>query len=116
MIIVLDVDRGGVYGLMICLSFSGFRLYEVAVLEKLRIIGERGRDLRQVWRQNDSASLYGTVTNGFPNLFYLLGPYSGLGHNSVVLMMEAQVKYMISLITQVKSYNYFLYSDCAALV
>jgi len=32
---------------------------------------------------------------GFPNLFLLLGPNTGLGHTSVLLMMEAQVGWMI---------------------
>ena len=31
---------------------------------------------------------------GFPNLFMLLGPNTGLGHNSVVLMIEAQIAYL----------------------
>jgi hypothetical protein len=32
---------------------------------------------------------------GFPNLFFLLGPNTGLGHNSVLLMIEAQVDYLM---------------------
>ena len=31
---------------------------------------------------------------GFPNLFMLLGPNTGLGHNSVLLMIEAQIAYL----------------------
>jgi hypothetical protein len=31
---------------------------------------------------------------GFPNLFFLLGPNTGLGHNSVLLMIEAQIAYL----------------------
>ena len=31
---------------------------------------------------------------GFPNLFFLLGPNTGLGHNSVLLMIEAQIAYI----------------------
>ncbi|MGB2898481.1 MAG: hypothetical protein WBB89_04390, partial [Candidatus Acidiferrum sp.] len=33
---------------------------------------------------------------GFPNFFILLGPNTGLGHNSVVLMIEAQVRYAMN--------------------
>jgi hypothetical protein len=32
---------------------------------------------------------------GFPNLFLLLGPNSGLGHSSIILMVEAQVRYVM---------------------
>jgi len=35
---------------------------------------------------------------GFPNFFMLLGPNSGLGHNSVIVMIEAQVHYITELI------------------
>jgi cyclohexanone monooxygenase len=36
----------------------------------------------------------GTSITGFPNLFMLLGPNTGLGHNSVVFMIEAQIGYV----------------------
>jgi hypothetical protein len=36
----------------------------------------------------------GTSIAGFPNLFMLLGPNTGLGHNSVVFMIEAQIQYV----------------------
>jgi hypothetical protein len=32
----------------------------------------------------------------FPNLFMLVGPNTGLGHNSLVFMMECQVRYIAS--------------------
>ncbi len=35
---------------------------------------------------------------GFPNLFMLLGPNTGLGHNSVLLMIEAQIAYLRQLL------------------
>ena len=34
----------------------------------------------------------------FPNFFMLLGPNSGLGHNSVIIMIEAQVNYVTDLV------------------
>jgi hypothetical protein len=34
--------------------------------------------------------------HGYPNLFFLLGPNSALGHNSVLLMIEAQVRHVLS--------------------
>ena len=37
----------------------------------------------------------GMTVSGFPNLFVLLGPNTGLGHTSVVLMIEAQVRYVL---------------------
>ena len=36
----------------------------------------------------------GITVAGFPNLFFLLGPNTGLGHNSVVFMIESQIRYV----------------------
>jgi len=35
----------------------------------------------------------------YPNKFILLGPFTGLGHNSVVWMIECQVNYVMQAIT-----------------
>ncbi|HMJ01920.1 MAG TPA: 4-hydroxyacetophenone monooxygenase, partial [Conexibacter sp.] len=32
---------------------------------------------------------------GFPNLFLLVGPNTGLGHNSIVFMIESQLAYVM---------------------
>jgi cation diffusion facilitator CzcD-associated flavoprotein CzcO len=37
----------------------------------------------------------GVAVTGYPNLFLLVGPNSGLGHNSIVFMIEAQVRYVM---------------------
>ena len=46
------------------------------------------------------SALHGTTIAGFPNLFMLVGPNTGLGHNSIVLMIEAQVRYLIDALRQ----------------
>jgi len=43
-------------------------------------------------------SYLGITMNGFPNLFMLLGPNTGLGHNSVIFMIECQMDYIIQAI------------------
>ena len=45
----------------------------------------------------------GTTVAGFPNLFFLLGPNTGLGHNSVVFMTEAQVDYVAAARSSTRS-------------
>jgi hypothetical protein len=35
---------------------------------------------------------------GFPNFFSLIGPNTGLGHNSIIFMAECQVRYVLSAI------------------
>ncbi|MEO1136867.1 MAG: hypothetical protein AAFW68_09710, partial [Pseudomonadota bacterium] len=56
-----------------------------------------GETLRDAW-SNGIAAHRTIAAPGFPNFFLLLGPNSGLGHNSVILMIEAQVNYVIDLI------------------
>ena len=40
----------------------------------------------------------GINVSGFPNLFLLMGPNTGLGHNSMVFMIEAQARYTVEAI------------------
>lgn len=53
--------------------------------------GLGGRSLAQDWREQGAEAYLGVMAAGYPNLFFLLGPNSGLGHNSVVLMAEGQI-------------------------
>jgi cation diffusion facilitator CzcD-associated flavoprotein CzcO len=68
---------------------TGFRPSEP--WSPLRVVGRGGVELSDVWKGGMEA-YYGAMVAGFPNLFVLLGPNSGLGHNSVVIMIEAQVE------------------------
>lgn len=71
---------------------TGFRVTDLPISERIR--GRDGRSLAEVW-QGSPQAYRGTTVAGFPNLFLLLGPNTGLGHNSVVLMIEAQITYLL---------------------
>jgi len=58
------------------------------------IFGRGGRDLAHAWQSGPEAYL-GTTVSGFPNLFFLIGPNTGLGHNSMVYMIESQIRYVM---------------------
>ncbi|MCK5749854.1 MAG: NAD(P)/FAD-dependent oxidoreductase, partial [Oricola sp.] len=61
---------------------TGFKPFDI--LESIEVSGPSGRSLREAWK--DGIAAHRTVAApGFPNFFLLLGPNSGLGHNSVVL-------------------------------
>ncbi|SES37935.1 flavin-containing monooxygenase [Actinokineospora terrae] len=60
----------------------------------LRITGRDGVDLAGLWRERGINTHLGMSVAGFPNLFFLLGPNTGLGHNSVVFMIESQIRYV----------------------
>jgi cation diffusion facilitator CzcD-associated flavoprotein CzcO len=57
------------------------------------ILGRGGRDLNQAWHDGPEA-YRGTTLHGFPNLFTLVGPNTGLGHSSMLLMIESQIQYI----------------------
>jgi cation diffusion facilitator CzcD-associated flavoprotein CzcO len=78
---------------------TGFRATEPLI--GIRIVGRGGVEIHDAWRERVSAYL-GVTVSGFPNLFLLLGPNTGLGHNSVVLMIEAQVRYVMSCLALMK--------------
>jgi cation diffusion facilitator CzcD-associated flavoprotein CzcO len=80
---------------------TGFRVTEPPSAQQVR--GRDGRTLAEHWAQSGMAALRGTTVAGFPNLFMLVGPNTGLGHNSIVLMIEAQVRYMVDLLDQLRT-------------
>ncbi|MEH3054739.1 MAG: NAD(P)/FAD-dependent oxidoreductase [Patulibacter minatonensis] len=66
------------------------------------VTGRGGRTLAEHWSGSPSAYL-GTTIDGFPNLFFLVGPNSGVGHTSILLMIEWQVQYLTQAITRAKA-------------
>ncbi|HEY6762874.1 MAG TPA: NAD(P)/FAD-dependent oxidoreductase [Baekduia sp.] len=58
------------------------------------VTGAAGERLADVWHRSPQA-YRGTAMAGFPNLFLLVGPNVGLGHNSIVFMIEAQLNYVM---------------------
>ena len=65
----------------------------------VQIKGQYGEDLVDRWNQEGIGALRGVTVAGMPNLFFLLGPNTGLGHNSVVFMIESQINYVADAIT-----------------
>jgi cation diffusion facilitator CzcD-associated flavoprotein CzcO len=71
---------------------TGFHVTDMPVAEWVR--GREGRTLAEKWQGSPQAFLGSTIA-GFPNLFLLVGPNTGLGHNSIVFMIESQLNYLI---------------------
>lgn len=74
---------------------TGFAVHDY--LGGMKIRNRDGEDLGTLWK--DGAEAYnGTVVSGCPNMFMLMGPNTGLGHNSMVYMIESQVRYALKAI------------------
>ena len=65
------------------------------------IKGAGGEDLVDRWNTEGIQAHRGIAVAGMPNLFFLLGPNTALGHNSVVLMIESQIDYVAQAIAAV---------------
>lgn len=66
------------------------------------IVGRGGRDLAVAWKDGIEAYL-GTTVTGFPNFFMIIGPNLGLGHSSMILMMESQFTYVVDAIQKLRA-------------
>jgi cation diffusion facilitator CzcD-associated flavoprotein CzcO len=71
---------------------TGFQVTDMPVGKQVR--GRDGRTLDETWEGSPRAHL-GCTVPGFPNLFMLLGPNTGLGHSSMVYMIESQIAYVL---------------------
>jgi len=76
---------------------TGFQTNPFLADIDVRGIGQRS--IREAWSEGAQAYL-GVSTNGFPNLHLLYGPNTNLGHSSIIIMLEAQVNYIIQAMDQ----------------
>ncbi len=74
---------------------TGFQVAEMPFSERVR--GKEGKFLSEQWKGSPRAHM-GTTVPGFPNFFVLMGPNTGLGHNSMVYMIESQIAYVMDAI------------------
>jgi cation diffusion facilitator CzcD-associated flavoprotein CzcO len=70
---------------------TGFHVTDPPIADMVR--GRDGRLLADVWAGSPRAYL-GASLPGFPNFFLLLGPNTGLGHGSMVYMIESQIEHV----------------------
>ena len=61
-----------------------------------RIVGAEGRTLAEVWDEQGQQAYKGAAVAGFPNLLMVVGPNCGLGHSSMVYMIESHLNYLSS--------------------
>jgi cation diffusion facilitator CzcD-associated flavoprotein CzcO len=74
--------------------------FQVADLPFARHVhGRGGKSLHEVWN-GSLESLRASSVAGFPNLFLLLGPNSGVGHTSVLQILESQLELVVDAISR----------------
>ncbi len=73
---------------------TGFRVADI--ISTLQIIGRDGVNLFDRWLASGAQAYKGVSVSGFPNLLFMVGPNSGLGHNSIVHIIESQLNYVMA--------------------
>ena len=87
------VDASGVEHAVDAIVFgTGFAVRDF--LAPMQVVGRGGAELNALWRSDRVEAYRGTTIAGFPNLYMLMGPNTGLGHNSMIFMIEAQIGYV----------------------
>jgi len=71
---------------------TGFHVTDQPTAQLVR--GRDGRTLAERAEAGIQAYLGATMT-GLPNFFKLIGPNTGLGHNSMIFMIESQLRYVM---------------------
>ena len=87
------------YPLDVLVLATGFQAAEAMAPFPVR--GRYGADLNTVWRDGARAYL-GCTVPGFPNLFMIVGPNTTLGHNSMVVMIESQLRYVMDALARMQ--------------
>lgn len=94
------VDGNGVERAVDALIFgTGFDVANP--LGPLDIHGVDGVSIRETWAERPKAHL-GMSVPGFPNFFIMIGPNTGLAHNSIVHMIESQIAYILDAVTTMR--------------
>jgi cyclohexanone monooxygenase len=82
---------------------TGFHVTDSPTFE--RIFGVGGRSLADLWRDKGQQAYKGAAVHGFPNLLFLIGPNTGLGHSSMVFMAESHINYLLSALDVMDRYD-----------
>ena len=91
---IVDMN-GGLHEVDTIVFATGFYVTDVRFAKIVR--GRDGALMSDVWNGSPQAYL-GTAVAGFPNLFIITGPNTGLGHNSLLYMIEAQLDYLMDTV------------------
>jgi cation diffusion facilitator CzcD-associated flavoprotein CzcO len=89
-------DDGQNHEIDVIVLGTGFVAAEIVV--DIKIIGIDNRNLFDDWLETGAEAYCGITVSGYPNLAMLVGPNTGLGHNSIIHIIESQMNYVMSYI------------------
>lgn len=83
---------------------TGFETTDIPIAHHVR--GSGGELLSDRFRRTGMAAYKGSTVPGFPNLFFIVGPNTGLGHSSMVFIIEAQVQYLREALRTMRDHRF----------
>ena len=95
----MDVD-GNRYELDAVIFATGFNATDFVT--ELCITGVEGKNLVEEWQKKGAEAYFGISVAGYPNLKFMVGQNAGLGHNSIIVMAEAQMNYIMDYIEKLE--------------
>jgi len=87
----VQVGQGDVHDVDVLIYATGFTTNPF--LLGLDMVGKSGVTIQEAWKDGH-VNYKGITVSKFPNFFMMYGPNTNLGHNSIILMIEAQAKYI----------------------
>ncbi|KAJ5494297.1 hypothetical protein N7463_010384 [Penicillium fimorum] len=94
----IEVDEEDEQEFDVIILATGFRAVEF--MYPIQIYGSNGRSLEDIWK-NGAMAFNGVTVEDLPNFGMLYGPNTNLGHNSIIIMIETQSRYLNTLIGEV---------------
>ncbi len=96
------VDADGTFHEVDTIIFgTGFHVTDNPLMDI--VYGRDGRSVAEVFQAGGMHAYKGTTLSGFPNLFFLAGPNTGIGHTSLVVMIEAQIRYLLDALGHIEA-------------
>jgi cation diffusion facilitator CzcD-associated flavoprotein CzcO len=80
---------------------TGFQVTPPPIAERIK--GREDASLADTWAARGMQAHRGTTIAGFPNLFMLVGPNTGLGHTSMIYVIESQVQYVLDALQTMRA-------------
>jgi len=80
---------------------TGFHTTDLPIAH--HVTGRGGVTLAEHFAEHGMQAYKGSTVHGFPNLFFVVGPNTGLGHSSMVFMIESQVAYIVDALEHMRT-------------
>ncbi|KAH0373227.1 FAD/NAD(P)-binding domain-containing protein, partial [Aureobasidium melanogenum] len=94
----IEIEGGQQHDYDLIVLATGFQTLDF--MHPISMQGYNNTALSSIWSRGAKA-LYGITVSSMPNFAMLYGPNTNLGHNSIILMIEAQSRYINALISPV---------------